>query len=46
MDTKLSFAFTPEEMKMIAKIKRALALTQGKVTNVTAIRYALREVTK
>jgi len=46
MDTKLSFAFTVEEMKMIAKIKRSLAISQGKVTNITAIRYALREVTK
>jgi hypothetical protein len=46
MDTKLSFAFTQEEMKMIAKIKRTLALTQGKVTNITAVRYALREAVK
>ena len=44
--TKLSFAFTPEDMKLIEKLKKSLAVTQGTVTNVTALRYALREAVK
>lgn len=46
MNTKLSFAFTPEDMKLIDRLKKTLAASQGKITNVTAIRYALREAVK
>ena len=46
MDTKLSFAFSPEDMKLIEKLRKLLSASQGKTSNITVIRYALREAAK
>ena len=42
--TKISFGFTPADMKLLRKIKAWMALTQGPVSNIAAIRAALREM--
>jgi hypothetical protein len=41
-DRKLSFAFTAGDIRLIEKIKREMSKTQGKVTNIAAIRRAIR----
>ncbi len=40
--TKLSFAFEPEDMEAISKIKAKMSVTQGKVSSIAAIRFAIR----
>ena len=40
--TKLSFAFTEEDMAILASIKAELAKSQGPVSNIVAIRAAIR----
>jgi len=45
-ETKLSFTFTEEDMKILAKLKAQLAVTMGKVSNIVAIRSALRSAVR
>ena len=40
--SRLYFAFTPEDMECLEAIKAKLRPIQGKVSNVVAIRYAMR----
>ena len=44
--TKLSFTFTPDDMKAIRKIQAKMSETQGKVAYVAAIRAAVRLMAK
>ena len=44
--TKLSFSFTPEDMEALAAVKAKLLSTQGKVSNIVAIRVAIRQAAK
>ena len=44
MATKLSFAFTPDDMKILTGLKKVLAPTHGKLTNIAVIRMALRKM--
>ena len=41
---KLSFTFSPEDVKVLEKIKKAMAPTHGKLTNIAVIRMALRKL--
>jgi hypothetical protein len=40
-NTKLSFAFTEEEMRKINKIKKDLSPKDGPLTNIAVVRKAL-----
>jgi hypothetical protein len=40
--TKLSFAFTEDDLKALEKIKANMAASQGQVSNIAAIRLAIR----
>jgi hypothetical protein len=44
--TKRGLAFTPEDMRLIERLRKQLAATQGKTSLITVIRYALREAAK
>ena len=44
--TKLSFEFTAEDVKILNKIKAWMAVKQGTVSNIAAIRAAIREMVK
>jgi hypothetical protein len=41
--TKMSFDFTPEDMKVLNTLKRQMAATQGRVSVVAVIRAAIRK---
>ena len=41
--TKLSFGFTPEDMAALEKYKAILTQSHGPISNVIAIRTAIRE---
>lgn len=40
-DTKLSFTFTPDDVKILNSLKAKLSVTMGKVSNIAAIRVAM-----
>jgi hypothetical protein len=44
--TKISFNATKDDMKLLDAIKRTMSATQGKVTNSTALRVAIRAAAK
>lgn len=44
MAKKLSFQFSTEDEKVLEKIKKTLAPTHGKLTNIAVIRMALRKL--
>lgn len=46
MDTKLSFTFTEEDMEAIRKIQAKMSKEQGKVSNIAAVRLAIRKAAK
>lgn len=41
-ETKLSFTFTEEDKALLDQIKERMAETQGKVSNIAALRFAIR----
>lgn len=40
--TKLSFGFTPEDMKLLNELKDKLRITEGTLSNIAVVRKALR----
>lgn len=45
-DTKRSFAFTPDDINALNKIKAKMSENQGKVSHIAAIRFAIRLAAK
>jgi len=41
--TKLSFDFTPDDMKVLTALRRDMEATQGRVSVVAVIRAAIRK---
>ena len=40
---KLSFTFTEDDISVLEKLKKAMAPTHGKLTNIAVVRHAIRK---